>query len=201
MYHEGRNGFKAQGWYRRRPHTTVHLLADNFLTKWSPREKRCQVHIHLYPTITRWTQAIRNQEISLYLPITVVAIQCLRHMECLEPLKNRIASLCRAIRSANPGGRIFIATNIANPKAAPVLGKRTQEHNKLVCEAVIKANQEIGAVFLCDVAAHFCSNGKFLEPVSEYFSSDGTLTEVGCFVYRASLFREIGITPYHVFDN
>ena len=188
-----------QGWIRKEVVQTVQVLTDKFLRNWSGLDRKCRLHEHRFPTISRWTQAIKTHEVQLVLPITVVAIQCIRQIECLEPLKNRLSSLCRAIRYANPsGGRIFIATNIANPRAAPVLGKRAKEHNILLMDAVGSVNKQLGRVFLCDVASHLWHNNEYIQPVSAYFNMDGDLTVQGCFVYRACLFREIGIAPYHI---
>ena len=132
----------------------------------------------------------------LYLPITVIALRCVRQSECLEPLKNSLAAMCRVVRMVNPGGRIFIANTVPNPRS--VLGQRTKEHNRLLCRAVVSINQSLQRVFICEIVEHFESEGQGLQLVSTYFDGQGDLTQAGCFIYRSALFREIGIVPYHV---
>ena len=188
--------FPVEGWHTR-VRTTVHVLADNFLQHWLAREAKCRLHRGNFATINRWTDAVKTHEIQLELPTVVIALQCLRQIECLEPLRNRIIGLCRAVRNANPGTRIFVATNIGNPRAAPVLGKRAYEHNQLLDQAVRGVNKAVGSVFVCDVAVHFCSNGQYIQPTRAYFTPEGDLTALGCFTYRACMFKEIGIVPYH----
>ena len=195
---EGMTVNKDRWFFKRSQVPSVQLLTDTFLENWSLQDKKCELILKQYPTITRWTQAIRTCEVQIMLPITVVAIQCLKQIECLEPLKNRIVSLCKAIRLNNPGGRIFLATNIPNPRAAPVLGTRAKQHNDLLLRAVAIANKGMGRIFLCDVASHLWSNGTHLTPVNQHFTPEGSLTAVGCFIYRGALFREIGIVPYHM---
>ena len=113
-------------------------------------------------------------------------------------IKNNLGSLCRAIRVINPTALIFIVNNVPNPRSAPVLGKRTQEHNKLLMQAVAGVNTRMKKVQYCDIAQHFVSqDGKeFIQPLEMYFTADGVMTKTGAFVYRASLFRELGIIPY-----
>ena len=190
-------GWKPEGWRHPSIRPTVDLLSDGFLTNWSRRERKCNLHQHNFSTLNQWTQAIRRQHVQIQLPITVVAVQCSRQYECMEPLRNGIASLCRAIRSVSPGGRIFIASNVPNPWIAPVLGKRVDAHNQMMYKAVTGI-KGIYSVFYCDISHHFCSDGQFIQPAKHYFTPEGDLTALGCFTYRSCLFREIGILPYHL---
>ena len=191
---EGMN-WEIQGWHTKRRNMTVQILTDSFLGNWSHRENKCALIIHPFPNINQWIRAIRRQEIPLQLPITVVALQCLKSMECLEPLKNNLAALCRAIRSCVQG-RIFITSNIPNPRCVPVLGQRAIQHNRLLHQAVVGINKNIYSVFYCDLAAHLISEGKHLEPIATHFTPEGELTKVGCFVYRGCLLREKGVVPF-----
>ena len=191
-------GWSVQGWYRSREniHPTVQILGDNFISNWSTKEQRCTLQVQKFSHLAQWTQAIRRQDIQILLPITVVSLQCVKQLECLEPLKNALASLCKAIRAVFPGGRIFITGNIPNPRLAPVLGTRTLEHNKLLFRAVTSINVQLQRVFYSDMAQHFMSNGLFIQPIRQYFTAEGDLTKTGCFVYRACLLREMGVIPY-----
>ena len=149
--------------------------------------------------LDQWTRAVRDRQVRLHLPITVIAVQCIKLQECLEPLKNTLGALCRAIQSiGEDNGRIFIVNNVPNPRQAPVLGQRTADHNKLLFRAVIGVNKMLRRVFYCDMAQHFVTPGttEWIQPVSQYFDQDGNLTETGCFMYRSCLFRKIGILPY-----
>ena len=185
-------------WHQQMSRASVHLIGDAMFNNWSHKDRKCNLHLHSFANLQQCINAIKTQRIQLHLPITVVALQCVRQVECLEPLKNVLSSLCRVIRTANPAGRIFITNNIPNPRTAPVLGTRTSQHNQLLLQAVTSINAKFRKVFLCDVASHFYSHGEFLRPVSAYISNEGELTTTGCFVYRSCLFREIGIIPYHM---
>ena len=147
-----------------------------------------------------WNQAIdlRKQSITLDLPIIVVALRSIRHLECLESLKNSLVGLCRSIRTFTPSrGRIFIVNGVPNPWMAPVLGLCTREHNKLLFQAVTTINQKLGGVFYCDLEQHFiASTGEGIQPARSCFTSEGDLTPTGCFLYRSSLLREAGVVPY-----
>ena len=123
--------YKTQGWCGKLT-KSVQVLGDQFLENWSNKDNKCEVIMHNYPTVARWTQGVRLQEVPLLYPITVVALPCLRQLECLEPLKNHISALCRVVRLVNPGGRVFFNTNIPNPRSAPVLGKRARDHNRML---------------------------------------------------------------------
>ena len=109
----------------RRVRASVEIISDGFLKHWSDRDRKCRAYSLDFANLGRWTEAVRMQQIPLTLPITVVSLQCVKQVECLEPLRNRLAALCRAIRSSNPGGRIFITNNVPNPRSVPVLGEKS----------------------------------------------------------------------------
>ena len=191
--------WRVQGWYSKRRGATVQVITDAYLTNWSTVDGMCVVHHRSHSHLQLWIQEIRQQRIQLSLPITVVALQCIKQSECMEPLKNGLAALCRAIRLISPAGRIFIVNNIPNPRSAPVLGQRTTEHNNLLFRAVTGINVRLERVFYCDIAQHFVSRTQsFLEPVAAHLNSEGQLTSLGCFIYRSCLLREIGVVPYHL---
>ena len=188
---EGMNWPKTT-WCYQEQHTTVQIIGDEFLMNWFLKDKRCRIIIHRFAHVNQWAMAIRNQQIRVQLPITVIALKCLKQYECLEPLKNAVAGLCRAIRSMGDGstGRIFVAANIPDPWVAPVLGQRTTEHNKLLLRAVTGINIKLKRVFFCDMASHFLTSrrGKHIKPTSDYFETKGELTKTGCFVYHSCMF-------------
>ena len=177
---------------------SIHLLTDKFLRNWSDKDPKCVVAQRSYPTLRGWVEEVRSQRLAFHLPITVVALQCLKQIECLEPLKNGLGGLCRAIRTVNPGGRIFVTTNVPNPRLAKVLGLRTRDHNRLIRQAVMGINPKLKRVFVCAMEEHFFSGGEYIQPIDTYFNENGELTTTGCFVYRSCMFREVGIIPYHM---
>ena len=179
---------------------TVQILTDG-LINWSDRDTKCMRTYKKIYNIKTWIHEIREQRIQVFLPITVIALQCVRQLECLEPLKNALIALCKTIRINNPGGRIFVCTNIPNPRSVPVVAQRTSEHNGLVTRAMRSVNSKLRRIFLAAMAEHFISQGEFIQPLSQYFTKEGELTEVGCFIYRSCLFKEIGIMPYHLDYN
>ena len=98
----------------------------------------------------------------------------------LDPLKNALAALCRAIRAHNPHSHIFITNNLALPWCAPVLKARTGAHNDLLFKAVTGINIKLGRVFFMGIQEHMTG----AEPESLYFKGDA-LSYMGCMTYRS----------------
>ena len=191
--------WKPEGWIHPGKPPSIQILTDTFLRYWSMKEGRCNIFRRRYSHLNLWTKAVHSGDILVSLPITVIALKCVKQVECLEPLKNQLAALCRAIRNKSQNtGRIFITNNIPNPRMAPVLGIRMQEHNKLLFLAIAGINPKTtgGRVFYCDMEQHFVSGQQHLEPIKAHFDNEGNLTATGCFIYRSCLFREIGVVPY-----
>ena len=187
--------WRVEGWYHRNWRPSIQILTDTFLQNWSTKDNMCRPILRSFAHLSLWVEEIRKSQVQLTLPITIIALQCTRQTECIEPLRNGIASLCRAIRCMSPGGRIFVTNNVPNPRSVPVLGKRAVEHNKLLFKAI--TGLQMHAVFYCDIAQHFLSkDGESLQPVPKYFTSEGDLTLDGCFIYRSCLLRETGVIPY-----
>ena len=157
---QGRVRYQPQGWFCKECTPSIQVLTDKFLCQWSTRDQVCRLFAPgLAHHIGQWTHLIRNHQVPILLPITVIALQSIKQMECLEPLKNKLSALCRAIRKVfTTQGRIFIVNSIPNPRAAPVLGKRALEHNKLLMHAMMGVNQKLHRVFYCDVAQHFVAS-------------------------------------------
>ena len=184
------------GWICKQCQPTIQILMD-FLQNWSLKDAHCVVDHHDYANLELWNRAVRAQQVRINLPITMIALQAVRQVECLEPLKNHLGALCQAIRScpASGPGRIFIVNNIKNPHCVPVLGKRVQEHNRLLFRAVTTI--PLQGVFYCDISQHFVwLDGQVVEPVNKYFTEKGKLSKTGMFLYRSSLLREVGVVPY-----
>ena len=83
---EGMN-WEIQGWVHKATGPSMHLLTDRYLENWSAKDTKCIVHLQTHAHIGLWIQAIRNQKIQLYLLMVVLAVQCTKQIECLEPLK------------------------------------------------------------------------------------------------------------------
>ena len=116
---------KILKWHLKQRRSTIQVLSDSFLQACSGKDQHCRVVTRNYAHLGLWTRAVRKQDVSVPLPITVIAVRCIRHYECLEPLKNALTALCRAIRTMSMGtGQIFITNRIPSPGVAPILGAR-----------------------------------------------------------------------------
>ena len=188
---------EASGWHRDQRQPTVQILTD-WLQHWSSKDRHCSLSYRGFSNIQQWIQGVRQQDVQLTLPITVVSLQSIKQVECLEPLKNAISALVRAIRSNSPGGRIFVVNSLPNPRSAPVLGIRALEHNKLLFRAITTLTPKPYRVFYCDLAQHFVPSQGVPVPETQHFTLEGDLTLTGCFLFRSSVLREVGVVPYSI---
>ena len=187
--------FELPRWLRKDRPPTVQIISDSFLKNW-PQDNRCHLLTEDTSNIQQITHAVRSQSMRIQLPVTIVLVRAVRQIECLEPLKNAIQSLCRAIRVFSPAGRIFIASTTPSPNAVPVLGLRAHQHNKMLFQAVIGVNKKLTRVFYMALADHIWDGKEYIQPIRQYFDTEGDLTYHGCVLIRSCMFREAGLAPY-----
>ena len=188
---------KIPKWIRPRHHT-VHIISDQFLKNWPQRDGRSVITREAYYNIQQLTRAIKIQQIQLQLPVVVIILRSVRQVECLEPLKNALSALCRAVR-CSVSARIYISNTVPSPYVTPVLGVRANEHNKMLFEAVVGVNKRVGRVFYLLLAEHLWDGSKeFVQPLLQYFDAEGDLTYTGCVLAHSCIFREIGACPYFI---
>ena len=151
--------WKVSTWVYKNKQPTIQVLCDAFLAKWSRKDKYCQMFERWYSHIGQWTQAIRKHELIMLdqLPITVIALQCIKQLECLEPLKNNLAAMCRVIRNIKGPGRIFIVSAVPNPG---LLQYWDQEHCNIISYCSMRSQTSISSSKVCFIATWRSTCGK-----------------------------------------
>ena len=91
--------WRPGGWRIKYRNPTVQLFTDRLLHNWSRKDQMVRLQLHNFSHIGQWSRAVREHQVQVLLPITVISLQCIKQLECMDPLKNAIAMLGRAIRN------------------------------------------------------------------------------------------------------
>ena len=191
--------YTLPSWMRQTRPPALQLFSEEMLKRWPKVDKKCRVRCEEGWPISKWTQEVNMGHVSIIGHSTVLCLPRLKQMESMEPIKNKLGQLCRALRSIDPQGKIYICSNIPGPFGAPVLGARTLAHNQLLEMAVKGINANLFKVFYVDIARYFSRDGQ--TGIAEFFHNNTELNYLGCLRFRALLFREVGLTAYAMWDD
>ena len=134
------------------------LLTDEMLQNWPAGDRSCQVNCQSGWNVRHWTGAIRSQDVVIKHRNVVLKVDRVREIESLDPLKNALGALCRAIRGVAPHSCIYICNSLPRFFAAPVLGQRVDQHNRLLFQAIQGINtgpRGMGKIFYVGMYEHF----------------------------------------------
>ena len=178
------------------------LCTDGLTEGWPKSENKCVLEVRPGWQLRKWTGAIRDNAIRVNLDSIVLSLPVMIHLQCVEHIKNDLGALCRALRARKAHCTVYVCDQLPSPFESPVLRHRSETHNKLVQRAVHALNTKMDWVFFVSMHQYFVEgNNKVIQPPVRYFQANGQLTYVGCMRYWAYLFREVGITAYHVWDD
>ena len=197
ILHEGIKLKKAPRWMRKRRVPTTIILSDGYFQRWPQKDTKCVVVMEPSYDLWKWSAVIKSRELRLHTYFNIIL--CLQKLYKLEgpPLTNSLQALARAIKSANPECRLFIANLPPSPQSSPVLGKRISSFNEELLQAVINISRRMNKIHHLSIYEHLIdSTGKLLSPVKYYFRSDDQLTKVGCALVRDFIMREAGMKTY-----
>ena len=93
---------------------SIAIIDDGLLSEWPSKDRKCGV-LSMNAHLKECAAKIRERQVSVDFPIVVINLQGIRIVKGMEPLKNGLAALCRAIRSQAPHGQIFIASYMVEP--------------------------------------------------------------------------------------
>ena len=173
---------------------SIQLLVDEIFHYWPHPDRKCIINLEEW-NLKRWTQEIRSNRITIRTPIIVCALATILQVQGLEPLKNALAAMCRAIRSQSPHCRIFFANNLTRPGHAPVLQARMTAHNDLLFRAITGINIKLGRVFYMGMDEHLTVKRA---PQCEYFNNQ-QLSKFRCQIYMyVSRGRSHGLSSINI---
>lgn len=188
-------GFPCQFRPRRMPAVT--LLCDLLLKDWSAMD---EVFVHNCKpglNIMNWSHEIRKGEVTLVGQNFVVQIAKLDKMyPNTDILLGAVHHLVKSLRSGHPHCRIYVCG--AFPRLSDSLDVRlgTVEFNHRLDCLLQQVAKSLGKVFYVAVQDHFIDElGQFVKPFSKYFLSSIKLSRAGCFIFRSSLMKEMGLIP------
>ena len=139
--------YKVPSWMTVARPPSMQLVCDAQMEQWPRRDNKVRVMFKRDWNVMKITEAVRTQEIGLRFGITVFHLTRVREIQSLEPLRNRLAALCRAVKVEQPQGRIFFCNLLPNPHARKVMPPRDKDFNRLLEEAVNGINSRLGRVF------------------------------------------------------
>ena len=177
---------------------SVHILNDGRLIKWPKNDNKCLITIQPTWLINDWINNLRDGNTRIGAFNVVISLDSLRLAPDVNPLKNQISSLCRAIRAITKDTRIYVCDNIPRPFDHSPLGLGVEQHNSLIRLAAKKANnRKLRKVFGVRISRYFKESERedHLER-EKYFEENNCLTKWGCLHLRTVLFRELGLCRF-----
>ena len=195
---EGATLAPAPSWMLKNRGYSVQILHDGLLLFWpNSSDQKCSLQ-YKNDSISEWAKFIKSGRLRFRGHCVALVLNKLRDIEFESQLKNNIAILVRAIRQvvSDPDYKIYICNTIIGLGRSRVLGIRDKLHNQKLDDALtsIRISHGLTKVFLADINSVY--------PIGLGSSTacleTGRLTSLGCIHYRACLFRELGLSPYHV---
>ena len=185
-------------WMTRKRGYSLQILHDGVLDQWPDSDTKCAL-VSKKPTVTlkSWMRCIRAAQIRFRGHTVLIWLSAFRDMTSTGQIKNALAAMTRAVRSAvGEERRVFICDFLIG-RRENVLGLTTPCLNQMLREAcdTLRITHHVPKVFLAPMAEQF--HQKFGN-ADRYVQHDGQLTKLGCLQYRAQLFRELGFTAYHM---
>ena len=195
-------GNTAPQWMQKvRPLSSL-LLSDGTLVNWPEYDGRCVLAFKPGFTVDHWIKEIRSGDICVQYQNIMIFLERFRTLEIAAHLKNGVFSVCRAIRAKNTNCRIYIISAIPSVGPEAVLGYKVKVFNRLLLSQVTNINKKMRQVFYIDMEGHFITDGgQKLFPMKQYYNLDGTLTKMGCLLFRDCMFREAGLKRYWFNDE
>ena len=176
---------------------SLHILNDGRLRRWPKNDGKCVFTLQDTWLIDDWIENIKCGQVKISAYSVVICLDGMRLIEGDLPLRNRMAALCRAIKSQEKETRIYVSDNLPRPNNCTGLAEGAVEHNLLILSTAQKINgPKMLKVFPIEMSAYFEEENN--EDIMDYiigksFQQDDTLTSYGCMIFRAQLFKEIGL--------
>ena len=193
--------FQVPKWIsRRRPPTSILVLADSRLEDWPWSDKICQVEYFQGRGIGSWASRIRDGEVCTKAHTVVMYLEGLRTWGDAPPMKNCLQSISTALRQKHPGCRIFISNLLPHVCTSPI-GPTVSDFNYTLMQATCSVSRAIGKVYVLSAFEHFLNKKNKARTSTQYFKPNDQLTRMGCLIVCEIFMHETGIKSYWFDDD
>ena len=185
-------------WMKKRWGASLHILADNHLGEWPFGDSQCRITYMQHQPLISWVTKLQQCSLLIRTHIVVLYLQKLRNMaHTAATLKNRLAQVCRSVRSASLDCRIYVCNTLPSGTNSLMENQQITLYNKSLFEATLHVNRKLEKVYYVSMNVHFMDEGGHtITPLHKYFCESNDLTRLGCLIFWGCLVREVGITSY-----
>ena len=178
---------------------SLHIVHDGALINWPVlSDKKCGLLFERGTSVQQLCHTIRSGKVHFRGHTVVFWLKMLLTRTSEGPIRNALADLVRAVRSAmKEEVRVYISNQPQLQLTHRGLGPRDKRFNKLLEDAVVglDISHDVPKVFIADMDQQFDESHlpKEEKRNDKYVNAQGSLTYLGCLHYRARLFRELGL--------
>ena len=177
---------------------SMQVLADAKMANWlTGHDNICILDYHADRTFKHWISALRAESVRISCNMVILYLEGSQQFVDVNPLKNNLQTMCKAIRQHQKGAGIFISNILPRVHNSP-LHRPLSEINFVLLQAVCCVNRVLGKIHYLSAYEHFVSkkDNRIIKPTHQFFQENGQLTRYGCMILRECFLREAGLKTY-----